>query len=73
MSGVESASVLFSSSYSTRCASRNAAAADALIAKLMFCGMSPMSSATFSALSLDTTIPITLPLRSNNGPPLLPG
>ena len=41
------------------------AATDDFIAKFIFCGMSLVALATFSASSLATTIPITFPLWSN--------
>lgn len=42
------------------------------MAKLMFCGRSPVICQIFSASSFATTTPITLPPSSSKGPPLLP-
>jgi hypothetical protein len=46
---------------------------DALMAKLTFCGISPIFFCTRAASSLLATTPTRLPLWSRRGPPLLPG
>jgi hypothetical protein len=43
-----------------------------LMAKLMFCGMSPVTRSATSTFNLETTTPTTAPVRSSTGPPLLP-
>jgi hypothetical protein len=64
MSGVESASSVdlggggASAEYVTRCASRNAVATDALMAKLTFCGMSPVAEAILSAFTCGAAGPV---------------
>jgi hypothetical protein len=45
----------------------------ALMAKLTFCGMSPVTDSMSISLSFATTTPTTLPFRSSSGPPLFPG
>jgi hypothetical protein len=50
----------------------NARITSALIAKFTFCGMSPSAFAMPKASSSPSTMPITFPLSSKSGPPLLP-
>src|SRR5262249_9738247 len=65
--------VLSSRTYGMPLAFKNDCNVPKLTAKLTFCGMSPISSAIFSASNLPTTTPATLPFSPNRGPPLLPG